>query len=1564
MSLYTNEIGLAIELFGEWLIEYGPGMPAPELMAIAMKLGPLVKLGGLLYGELPDEVSFGEEWSITAGINCPRSVCGDDILILDVELYVNTEFIISFGPSSSSRVMISTQVEDWSIQDNQFREVWSVASDPHVFSEDQDYGKGKILFHQPIQKPFLSGINPDQLARAAGLAYNPFDAKIEDLVLIARSRADSGCYATTSCSSEEQITLMIDGWDRTYNEVFDCITIPYPRARSIAFLGSTDSGSGKLRFELESGDSTLRVIPNAPEIEKGRIKQVFNIQATSASPIIDSLTLRLIDDSSGQQISKKISFCVSPYSPPIAQDTVVTVTRSELLSNRYIAVKLKAMDPDLPSNNDCEIYFQLQDHPHIGQLVDSVGQQPTRMIADVVSDSEATGYLKWYPGTDIPVGEYVFSYQAGEMDQVFPFGEVYGQECASWSTAECRVIVLNTAPIANDDIFYNYSARLDGCSISVNGNVTSNDFDLDGQALSVHIVERPHIGSLNLLADGSFEFLFDIDELDLDSFDITTAYFSYYVSDGTANSEPATVALKLCPDLGTAPVLSVSLITDGRCSCIGAHPPCPKCYQLHIAVYDKDFEHSWRNEVVTISVDFGSGDTGFLQLDGFANSVGEATAKAVPGGSYHGTLVVWPGNWIKESEIEIKACDSTGQCASQVVRFPGEHPPLLDPAEISQRFDAWIPQGHGAGPLFIMDPDWEQAFCFTATDPDGDELDFFVNRVPRYGRPGVLASGFAGNYEVHATYMPSYDALVAARNANRPLQDSFTIIARDPYGGQDEARVSIQIDILNREPEAVNDAASTDQNVAVSIAVLDNDSDGDGDTLSIASVSQPQNGSASISGSHIVYTPDTGYVGDDVLSYTITDGYGGSATATVDVEVILVDFTPPTITYCPPDVDVSAGSGRCDATVNVGMATATDDLSTPSVEGERNDSLALTAVYPVGTTTILWTARDDSGNTNTCTQTVTVRDDQKPGISDCPGDQTVSCATGECSAIITWTEPIVDDNCSIASFTSTHLPGDSFPKGGPTTVTYTAIDVHGNTETCSFTVTVLDDEKPVIAGCPGNITTDLQPGACTALVSWTEPSATDNCDGVLTYSNRSHAPGASFGTGTTTVMYEYTDSSGNIDTCSFDVTVNDAVALVISCPGDMTVGTDADACGATVVYSVTADDPCGASIDQLEGLPSGSLFPIGTTVNRFRAIDAAGNTDVCEFSIEVSDDDDPAISGCPGNITVSSGVSQCSAVVNWTEPTATDNCGLASFSGDHAPGETFPLGATTVTYTAIDIYGNRSDCSFTITVEDNRDPDISGCPSDITVDALFGGCSRSVSWSEPTATDNCDGALSYTSRSHAPGSSIDVGTTEVTYTFRDDAGNSSQCQFDVTVRDTTNPNISCPSDITVDAETAWGANVYFNTPSASDNCDNHVEVSCSPSSGSFFWNGDTTVTCTAEDDSGNEDTCTFEVTVEENHDPVARNDSVSMSTGQGVIYIDALRNDYDIDNDDLEIISASTSCGYANVSGDLVEYGTMNCSAPAGSTITVNYTISDGRGGTDSAIISVTLPDAGPMSNP
>ncbi|MCK4342296.1 MAG: HYR domain-containing protein, partial [Phycisphaerae bacterium] len=139
----------------------------------------------------------------------------------------------------------------------------------------------------------------------------------------------------------------------------------------------------------------------------------------------------------------------------------------------------------------------------------------------------------------------------------------------------------------------------------------------------------------------------------------------------------------------------------------------------------------------------------------------------------------------------------------------------------------------------------------------------------------------------------------------------------------------------------------------------------------------------------------------------------------------------------------------------------------------------------------------------------------------------------------------------------------------------------------------------------------------------------------------------------------------------------------------------------------------------------------------------------------------------------------CEAVVTWTAPTADDNCAIDTFTSNYSPGDTFPVGTTHVVYTATDIYGNDITCEFDVTVNDTEDPVISGCPSNIEVNADAGTCEAVVTWTAPTADDNC-GMQSFTSN-YSPGDTFPAGTTHVVYTATDIYGNDVTCEFDVAV---------------------------------------------------------------------------------------------------------------------------------------------------------------------------------------
>jgi hypothetical protein len=154
------------------------------------------------------------------------------------------------------------------------------------------------------------------------------------------------------------------------------------------------------------------------------------------------------------------------------------------------------------------------------------------------------------------------------------------------------------------------------------------------------------------------------------------------------------------------------------------------------------------------------------------------------------------------------------------------------------------------------------------------------------------------------------------------------------------------------------------------------------------------------------------------------------------------------------------------------------------------------------------------------------------------------------------------------------------------------------------------------------------------------------------------------------------------------------VAPVISCPGNISVNSTPGVCGAVVTYSTpVGTDVCPVvGTVQTAGLPSGATFPVGTTTNTFVVTDASGLTATCSFNVTVTDNQAPVASNCPANF------SACNPVT-WTAPTFTDNCPGVQVVSSHTPGTILPVGNTTITYTATDVYNNVTTCSFVVTVQ-------------------------------------------------------------------------------------------------------------------------------------------------------------------------------------------------------------------------------------------------------------------------
>ncbi|MEZ4892512.1 MAG: HYR domain-containing protein [Saprospiraceae bacterium] len=426
------------------------------------------------------------------------------------------------------------------------------------------------------------------------------------------------------------------------------------------------------------------------------------------------------------------------------------------------------------------------------------------------------------------------------------------------------------------------------------------------------------------------------------------------------------------------------------------------------------------------------------------------------------------------------------------------------------------------------------------------------------------------------------------------------------------------------------------------------------------------------------------------VTLTATDAHGrqGSCSFTVTSTDIGVP-----IIFCPSNVSQNSSSAACGANISYPAPTTSDDCGVSSVS--QLSGLASGAFFPVGVTTNVFQAMDGSGNTATCFFTVSIADVTSP-TANCPANISRNNDAGVCGAVVTYSSPTGSDNCTVSSVTriSGLASGALFPVGVTTNV-WRASDPSGNSGTCSFTVTVSDTEAPVI-NCPADFSQNNDPGECGATVNYGAPAASDNC----ALNDVSQVSGLSSGSfypvGSTINVWQADDIYGNVNTCSFTVTVIDVEPPVAFCPQDRYVNTDPGQCFSSIGIQggLSFSDNCFVS-ENFNDAPS--PFPVGETVVTWTVSDNGGNSGTCTFLVSVRDAEPPSIS-CPSNIILPTDLGDCMAVVNFNV-SSSDNCGLASTDITDPSGSSFPVGWTNVIYTATDVHGNTSSCAFLIRVD-------------------------------------------------------------------------------------------------------------------------------------------------------------------------------------------------------------------------------------------------------------------------
>ncbi len=480
------------------------------------------------------------------------------------------------------------------------------------------------------------------------------------------------------------------------------------------------------------------------------------------------------------------------------------------------------------------------------------------------------------------------------------------------------------------------------------------------------------------------------------------------------------------------------------------------------------------------------------------------------------------------------------------------------------------------------------------------------------------------------------------------------------------------------------------------------------------------------------------------------------------------------------------------------------------------------------------------------------------------------------------------------------------------------------------------DVQVPVAHCPGDTTVIAHADSCGATVSF-EAEVSDNRPGATI--SCSPPSGSFFPVGNTIVSCIAVDAAGNRDTCWFQISVIDSVPPLLVCPDDTTLIAAPGECGRIFEYTVDAQDNC-SDVTVVTSRQSGDMFYLGLWDIMVVASDSAGNTDTCIFYVTVEDDQPPTVY-CPDPITVPNDSGQCGAVVDFL-PTISDNCPFATYSADPPSGSFFLAGTTLVTVAGTDNLGQYDTCQFSITVTD-VEPPVLQCPTYIFATADSGTCEAVIEY-DVTATDNC--TLADIELSHAPGSIFPYGTTTVTATAIDSAGNADTCAFPVTVIDDQPPRIACPDDVEIVADSgACGAVVAFDLV-ATDNCFTPT-VNATYQPGDFFPVGSTTVEIVATDAVGYADSCEFTVTVLDTVAPaLSCPESFSVLSDSGTY---GAVVDFHVE--------ATDNCGAAN----------LTATPAPGSFLDTGLTIvtavgADASGNTDSCIFHITVilddPDA------
>ena len=907
----------------------------------------------------------------------------------------------------------------------------------------------------------------------------------------------------------------------------------------------------------------------------------------------------------------------------------------------------------------------------------------------------------------------------------------------------------------------------------------------------------------------------------------------------------------------------------------------------------------------------------------------------------------------------------------------------------------------------------------SASDVDGDALSV------------AGASAANGTVAINPDGTLSY-----APGANFTGPDTITYAIVDGRGGRAVGTLAIDVGGVNDAPVLATPPALTmgEDATASAIDVLSYASDPEGDPLTVI-MPGAANGTVTVNADNtLTYTPDANFAGTDTITYTVDDGRGGQARGQIAVTVIGANDAPAldpglgTLAVAEDGriagLDVVAGATDADGDP-ITVASAGAQSGTVTVEADGTLTYAPGRDFN-GPDTITYTLSDGRGGMTTGRIEVDVTPvNDAPVAASIPaqnvaedgrlsGIDVLSAATDADGDTLTVTAATAGSGTVTvqADSTLTYAPNANYT--GPDTVIYTVDDGNGGTVTASFAVTVGGVNDAPVAGtvAPLTLAEDTASAPIDVLSLASDPdgdalavaraSAVNgtvaiNPDGTLTYTpNADHD-------GVDTITYRLSDGRGGETDATIDVTVtsvNDApdagLPAATSVPSDRTVTVDlvgpaSDAEGDAIsLVSATAD--FGTATANPDGTltydPGGYIGPVSITY----VLSDGRATTTATLAISSTDGNDAPIPGAGLTATTDEDVATTIDVLSAaTDPDGdgfiVSAAGAANGSVAINPDGTLrytPVagfsGADEIVYTLTDARGAVATGTVDVTIAPVNDGPTPAAPFTVSVaeDGALPGIDVASGASDPegdaftvtaasagngTVAVNPDGTLDY-----APDPDFN-GTDVITYTLTDANGASSTGAVNVDVSAVNDaPVAGTPPPITVGEDTS--DNPVDVLSHASDVDGDAVSVAgATAGSGSVTVAADGTVlytpdanfagidkiTYTLDDGKGGTVTSAIDVTVTAVNDaPVAGSvPPVTVMEDTSSAAIDVLSAASDPDGDPLSVIASTATNGTVVVNPDRTL--TYTPDANFAGTDKITYTLDDGKGGTVTSTIDVTV---------